>query len=373
MTLTEELQRVREYLSGAAPPPSSEANTCSWIIRPLLHHVGYIYHEIDEQAHDGAGNIPDFTLLPDTPHTWFLEAKKWTVALADAHINQALNYANIQGKRWIVLSNGREWRLYDNYLNNVPPAERLVKAAKLDCGAELENLLGALSKEAVKSGALENYVNHARLTSLLDEQLKAPGSEVITAIRSVLKGKFGMAAVTPAAITAYFRARSTDSSPILPSAASAPAVVPLPAAPAMPPSAVIAGGRPAILAGSLSELLGAADAIQGRHPAALTFPDATVKPISSWRDMATGVVEWLFTKGRIPSMPFRPQQKGKRCFITNQPFPTSVEKMANKKIIVNGQAYYIHVNRSGPDFVRSLNALCKAVEESPEGFQVTFK
>src|SRR5436309_3495008 len=141
MTLNEELTRVREYLTDTSKRPSNEANTCHWVISPLLRQCGYDFHEIDVQAHDGAGKYPDFTISPHTSFTWFLEAKSWIENLADAHVIQALNYAHTHGHRWVVLSNGREWRLYDDHIIGVQPADRLVAVARLDCSDEVERLL----------------------------------------------------------------------------------------------------------------------------------------------------------------------------------------------------------------------------------------
>src|SRR5438128_1992900 len=98
MSIQGVLERIRGYLTNNAEKrPSNEPNTCGWVIRPLLYQCGYDYHDIDEQAHDGAGNIPDFTLLPDTEHMWFLEAKAWQAKLTDAHVIQAMNYAHTKG------------------------------------------------------------------------------------------------------------------------------------------------------------------------------------------------------------------------------------------------------------------------------------
>ena len=232
MNLSEELARVRKYVSGEPSPPSNEANTCSWAIRPLLQKCGYDHHEIDEQAHDGAGNIPDFTLLPHTPHTWFLEAKRWSVALADTHVNQAINYANIQGRRWVVVSNGREWRLYDNYLNQVPPSERLVVAAKLDCGRQVEALLAALSRESALAGRLEAFVRDAALRDFLARELADRNGAVLAAIAEAARQRPALASVTATDIHGYFAERFASSVPVSPPAPkeSAPVSAPPPIA-----------------------------------------------------------------------------------------------------------------------------------------------
>ncbi|MCS7311104.1 MAG: hypothetical protein NZ741_12885, partial [Armatimonadetes bacterium] len=80
------------------------------ILRALRELGGYSYSDYRSQQSTIAG-YPDFTFLPETGHAWYLEAKALRVDLTDDHAVQALNYANATGRRWVVLSNGREWRL----------------------------------------------------------------------------------------------------------------------------------------------------------------------------------------------------------------------------------------------------------------------
>ena len=367
MNPSEELHRVREYLSGANPPPSNEANTCGWVIRPLLHSCGYHYHEIDEQAHDGAGKIPDFTLLPGTPHTWFLEAKKWTETLSDSHTIQAINYAHAQGKRWVVLTNGREWRLYDDHIVGASASERLVAAAKLDCGGQVEALLNALSKASVQSGALEKYVNHTRLNALLTEQLQAPNSDIIAAMHKVLRTKFGLSGVTPAEIVAYFHAAPTV--PALPASpvTAAPVLVPPPATVSAPPQTLSADSM------TLRELKQAGKSMQGHKPVAITFADGTTKAVNKWTKITCSIVEWLFNRGKKPSMPFSGPQGSKRIFINTTPYFGSSRDDQFVVAIAQGQTFYLHTNRSSLELVECLCILCSEVGESPDGFKVKLK
>src|SRR5439155_23527827 len=105
---------IAQALEEANPPPVNESTTCEWVIYPLLLAAGHARRDILSRVADNNGQYPDYSILLDSPHGWFLEAKAWNVALQDNHAQQALNYANQNGKRWVVLSNGQEWRLYDN-------------------------------------------------------------------------------------------------------------------------------------------------------------------------------------------------------------------------------------------------------------------
>src|SRR5688572_29727905 len=77
-SLRQALSEAQRYL-GELPSPPNEANTCDWVVRPLLLALGYLNHEIHAQAGDVANKFPDYTILPNTEHTWYLEAKAWSV------------------------------------------------------------------------------------------------------------------------------------------------------------------------------------------------------------------------------------------------------------------------------------------------------
>ncbi|MGC8863969.1 MAG: hypothetical protein ACP5R5_14530, partial [Armatimonadota bacterium] len=98
------LERRIEEIRNLATKPPNEACTCEWVIRPLLEAAGYATHEILPQGSSGGAGYPDYTILPGTQRTWYPEAKTWDKNLENgADAVQALNYANAQGKRWVVL------------------------------------------------------------------------------------------------------------------------------------------------------------------------------------------------------------------------------------------------------------------------------
>ena len=177
-----EAQRHLKELSA----PQNEANTCAWVIRPLLLALGYAHHEIDEQASDISNRFPDFTIQPNSPSTWYLEAKAWTSSLKSPHVDQALYYAHSNGKRWVVLSNGREWRLYDDHIKGVSD-DRLVATASLDNQTEILRFLAALSKSPVFDHKVSDFAAEKRIKEYIYQEVKNPKSQVITAIVKAVK------------------------------------------------------------------------------------------------------------------------------------------------------------------------------------------
>lgn len=141
-------------------PPTNETATRNWIILPLLH-VYYMPMQIEPEKIDNDQKRPDFTVLPGTEHTWYVEAKAWHVALESRQAAQALNYANFNGKRWVVLTNGRQWRLYDNSIQGAEP-EKLITEVELNDTAGMEELLLQLSPDYVTSGRINEYAEARR-------------------------------------------------------------------------------------------------------------------------------------------------------------------------------------------------------------------
>lgn len=140
---------IVDVLTDTEPPPPNESNTCDRVIYPLLLAAGYSRREIVSRIADNSGSYPDYTILPDNEErTWFLEAKAWHEVLEDKHAEQSLNYANNNGKQWVILSNGRTWRLYDNHKHGTAQ-EKFVTEASLNDLAEMETFLNAISKESV--------------------------------------------------------------------------------------------------------------------------------------------------------------------------------------------------------------------------------
>ena len=197
-------EAVKQAISDASPQPANEADTCNRIIYPLLLAAGYSRKEIKSQDRDAAKQKPDYTLLPESPdHTWFLEAKAWGVGLDDSHAAQAVNYANTQGKRWVVLTNGKDWRLYDNDIREVAEKKLAVGVGLKD--ESFVSFLEAISRQSITEGKLEDFVLNQRLYSALAVQLAKPDSDAIKAIRKVLRGLPGLGQVSGAKIVGFFQ------------------------------------------------------------------------------------------------------------------------------------------------------------------------
>ena len=154
--LADAIARAQNHWTNELPCPCNEAAVCDWVVRPLLEAAGYAYYEIEPQATDDDGTIPDYTIRAGRDHkgadaTWYLEAKFWRVALQAKHRDQALSYARRNGRRWAVLTNGETWQLLDAQ-NVAAPVALLAELADTQ---GMERLLNAISPEVMRSGEVE--------------------------------------------------------------------------------------------------------------------------------------------------------------------------------------------------------------------------
>lgn len=168
--------------------PDNEANTCAWIILPVLQLLGYKALDISSQGTNVAGNKPDYAILKSTPYLWFLEAKSWNVPLDATGAAQAVGYANERGRRWAVLTNGRKWQLFDNHMAQKPASERLVAESDYD-QPTFDTILRAISKQAMVEDATQKVIRLGLLPSLLKAELSTPGSDVFQAVYLKLRSR----------------------------------------------------------------------------------------------------------------------------------------------------------------------------------------
>ncbi|MFB3891734.1 MAG: hypothetical protein ACE15C_06895 [Phycisphaerae bacterium] len=226
MDLREAIEEARQRVTD---PPPNESTTCDWIILPLLRAAGYAVREIVSRDADAQRGFPDYTVLPkDGPHTFYVEAKAWNVNLEDGHAAQTINYANSNGKRWAVLTNGRQWRLYDNDIRGLP-AEKLVAQAGLEEADQTRMLafLTAIGKDSVCSGRLAPYAEQEvkrradeertrkdkeddarrreRLAGIIEKEIVEAGSPLVGVLLAHLRTREGLADLTADDLSRFFQ------------------------------------------------------------------------------------------------------------------------------------------------------------------------
>jgi predicted type IV restriction endonuclease len=98
----------------------NEAQTRQVMVLRLFAALDYDiwnpFEVIAEQNSGGGsgGYIPDFTLRVAKKKAFIVEVKALGKKFDDNDCTQAVNYVNSMGLRWAILTNGKQWLLFDN-------------------------------------------------------------------------------------------------------------------------------------------------------------------------------------------------------------------------------------------------------------------
>ncbi len=394
MSVTEAIAHICAYVSK---PPANEAATRMRVIDKVLQHLGYALDEIEPENDTAAGPKPDYILLPEDPaHTWFLESRAWSQELSEGDdLARSLAYACSEGKRWVVLTNGREWRLYDAAREETRTFPRWLVSASIENTAELERLLRALSKEVVLTGELESYVNQVCLSAILTDQLQDVESALIQAVCQTLQSAYHLSALQATDIAYYFRQLYAPTLPLGDeNLTSERASLPLPPAtqpttqpelslplPAAKTGAV--GRSVSSPARSLAALLKQIQkdsktgwqAVANKKPCRLTFPDGSSVGIKSWADMEEELVRWISKAEKLPSLPFCGRGSGNQYLLNDAPYHAlpGVRMQSFREVKLGDRSVFVSTHRSASDQVRVLHALCQAASVQPSAVLIDFR
>lgn len=221
--------------------------------------------------------------------------------MTDQHAMQATTYAYQNGIRWVVLTNGQEWRLYDSHITRGGIAERLAMQASNDDPASLESLFGALRRDNVLDGKLEVAVRQARLRNYLQAQLADPDSEVVRAVLNVVRKQHGLEKVSRDEVASALRPRGAQGPRDEPEAP--------PRAPAPKPDAA------EINTYTIPE---ATEVCTHKKPEVVIFPQRSPVPVKSWKAVYLHCIEWLDTVGARPvPVPWHTGSRRSRRYWTN--------------------------------------------------------
>lgn len=392
MTLEDE---IAEAQSCTTDPPKNESNTCDWIILPLLRAAEYAKRDIESRIADSTGQYPDYTLLPNyLSATYFLEAKAWNIALEDRHVKQSLDYANHNGKRFVVLTNGHIWRLYDNAIQGLL-GDKLITQADLRDTPQITNFLTTLSKSEVLEGSLERTAEEVRqrklqeahdlqeqqqrqeefqsiqkrqqeirglLNTTLPDLLNDSKGELVALIAHHLSKEEELKHIAPETLSVWFAQNLHQLSAGHEEQATNPSHV-------RTVSPVLSEQQ----SGStwtLKELQGKPIRGGENKPIALQAPDGSQFHVSSWVKLAEQVVAWLLQQSRPMQLPFESGNR-KRWFLNHVPEHKSSDQAKKfKTITTHGKTVYMDSDRTAAELLRDIHALCLVMQVDPKAFRI---
>ncbi len=358
-------ERFRTIVDQAGTP-QNEATTRLWVIDPVLKDVlGYGVTELLPEEAGAAGSKPDYTILPDTPNTWFLEAKAWGIALSDQHAVQATTYAYHSGQRWVVVCNGRTWRLYDSHLISANVADKLVMEASQDAPDAMEAMLVALTRANGIAGGRDNAARHALLRQGLTTQLSDPESDVVKAVWTVARRLPGLASATRSEVVEAMLGPKTVRSLVVakPQPEPGPTPPPTDTDPSTQPGSLIAISDPLLRP-------------TGATPGGVRLPDGSVLPVRSWKQAFVECVGWLANNAPRPvPIPWSTGSRSRRRLWTNaEPQMADGQNMrAPVQIVARGRVVHLETHASAEYLVSLLLRLCAEVGVDPSHVRVTLR
>ena len=192
---------ARNMIADIQRKDANEAETRRRVERIFERITGYdvLTHLSRERAVHGAGDTEhvDFVIQmeagEDATPIIMVELKRVGVDLAPKHLKQACRYAIDAGCEWVLLTNGRQWRLYHVEFGQ-PPVTKLVEQWDLlhDEPETLAKKFALISLRGLKRGVLGTLWERTKILaprSLLKAVL-SPDS--INALRRVLKRETGV-------------------------------------------------------------------------------------------------------------------------------------------------------------------------------------
>jgi predicted type IV restriction endonuclease len=156
---------ARQWIQEAAKADLNEADTRRRIERIFESVMGYdaFKHLSRERAVRGAGETEhvDFAIQLEEGENVkpeiMVEIKRVGIDLAGKHLRQAASYAINEGSEWMLLTNGREWKLYHVSFGQ-PPEPKLIHSWNLltDDIPKLAQRFDLISYKSVRKGALDD-------------------------------------------------------------------------------------------------------------------------------------------------------------------------------------------------------------------------
>ncbi|MCK4376074.1 MAG: type I restriction enzyme HsdR N-terminal domain-containing protein, partial [Candidatus Brocadiae bacterium] len=195
------IRAAKRLIEDVARDDGNEAETRRRVERVFESVMGYdpLKHLSREHAISGAGPTEhvDFVIQleagPEAPPLIMVELKRVGIDVSPKHLRQASSYAINAGCEWVLLTNGRQWRLYHVEFGQ-PPVTRLVEQWDLlkDELPVLAAKFRLISFKSLRGGLLKKLWERTRV--LAPESMLAAlfSAESLRTCRRILRKKTGV-------------------------------------------------------------------------------------------------------------------------------------------------------------------------------------
>lgn len=160
ISLQQALSELRSRILRYRDSRINEEATKPALIQPVLRALGWNVEEIDEvhpeYRRKSTDNPVDYALMVLREPKLFVEAKALGEDLGDPRwANQFISYATAAGVKWILLTNGDEYRVY-NAFAEAPVEQKIFRKVRIsDDDSRAIETLELLAKECLERNELE--------------------------------------------------------------------------------------------------------------------------------------------------------------------------------------------------------------------------
>jgi predicted type IV restriction endonuclease len=361
-SVTRAIEEIREIRESTAGQPWSEADTETRAIEPILKALGYSFLDFKKRRQESAGYYPDYTMLPENPRCWYLEAKAWGENI-EAKADQAVNYANNNGADYAVITNGERWLLFEVHAKVVTLDKVMLRVGSIFEPSAAEKLSN-LSKLSMLENLPLRIAEEAKVRKFLASQIADPGSKLLRGLRERIKSELNVAvACEQLASMITLREAAPES--------AAPSDEVFTASPAMQQSDPAHTPAPPTHGDRLG--LAQLTRIKPVHwpaPRAVYLPDGNTETCETWKRAYAQAVTWILINGNV-AVPFKSHQSNQKEYMLNvQPCDQTGKRMEEPIELAgpNG-AVYLEGCVSARGSVRRATALATAAGVDPDAIR----
>ena len=195
-------QAVKEYVERSqrlieSSPQMDEQNTKVRLIQPFLELLGWDLYstevELEYTIQIGTGTTHvDYALLIGDAPVIFLEAKPVRSALTQHDIQQLKSYMRQElNVDWGILTNGKTFEVLTKNRQQADGEEVSVAQFNLDDLATNPDVMGLLSKEAIRSGRADEIVDQLAQTNAAIRTLREEEDRITDAVTEAVAQETG--------------------------------------------------------------------------------------------------------------------------------------------------------------------------------------
>ena len=180
--LTDVLQTVKGKIKRYSTKGINEQDTKATLIQPVLRALGWDVEDLEDVQREykrrKQDKPVDYALLVLRTPCLFVEAKALGQSLDDRRwANQIMGYATVAGVKWVVITNGDEYRIY-NACEAVPVEEKLFRSVSVtNEDGQAQETLGLLSRDRVA----DNEIDLLWQAHFVDRQIQAALADMFSA------------------------------------------------------------------------------------------------------------------------------------------------------------------------------------------------